>query len=653
MGNKFRILIVFILFLIGFLGVVSFANASSCPSQCQGPGRSGSCDVCNDKGTVTTADDQCMQCGEPGGMIYGECANNSQCGSGCCNGGQCGDCGGGTNQCPTGTSKQCGPVATGEGFWCTNSAASCDATAPSNWKTTSLCTDKTTCMKNCSCCPAGTVRTPGGTHSYTYTIAFGPGPEDAQKENCDYDGEFVSIVNDQFKCGQPDADGYSNCSHTNTCRAITCIVPPPTGLVASCPAPGTTANFSWEDIGADHYAVRVDDNRYSWNPCVWGATDQDSCDDVFTNSFSRSTTPSHTYAWWVHSVTSTGYWSVGVVGPDFTCTPSLVNGVCSSTHYNCAPAGGTSTNNVSNATTWTWNCVGSDGGTTASCSEFKPIDGGWSAWSTPSFECGVSGTQTRTCTNPAPQYGGLDCVGPTTQNYTNASCSWWQVKDGDVTTNGNLTSRVPAGTLYFNTVGSGGFAGVPVFGSTFNLVTAGTPARISVPKWNVNSTTFARRLFNYSYFENLVPEDVVSGQIYTDGYKWTMVAGDYTIPTTDFGSTKNIILVDGNVLIDGNINLDNDAGFVGIFASGTININPAVTDVEGIYMTDSGFTTGPGTVQLHVRGSVASHGGITLQRDLADDSVTPAELFEFAPDQILLFPEKLGFRGQRWSEVAP
>lgn len=31
----------------------------------------------------------------------------------------------------------------------------------------------------------------------------------------------------------------------------------------------------------------------------------------------------------------------------------------------------------------------------------------------------------------------------------------------------------------------------------------------------------------------------------------------------------------------------------------------------------------------------------------------PAELFEFAPDQILLYPDKLGFRRTRWSEVAP
>ena len=48
-----------------------------------------------------------------------------------------------------------------------------------------------------------------------------------------------------------------------------------------------------------------------------------------------------------------------------------------------------------------------------------PVDGGWSgygSWSKCSAVCG-GGTQsrTRTCTNPAPRYGGQDCVGEETE----------------------------------------------------------------------------------------------------------------------------------------------------------------------------------------------------------------------------------------------
>ena len=44
-----------------------------------------------------------------------------------------------------------------------------------------------------------------------------------------------------------------------------------------------------------------------------------------------------------------------------------VNGACASTHYSCTA--GTSTNNVAGATSYTWTCQGSGGGTNASCSE--------------------------------------------------------------------------------------------------------------------------------------------------------------------------------------------------------------------------------------------------------------------------------------------
>ena len=42
------------------------------------------------------------------------------------------------------------------------------------------------------------------------------------------------------------------------------------------------------------------------------------------------------------------------------------------------------------------------------------INGDWSDWSACDKECG-GGTQTRTCTNPEPQYNGLDCKGETSQ----------------------------------------------------------------------------------------------------------------------------------------------------------------------------------------------------------------------------------------------
>jgi hypothetical protein len=52
---------------------------------------------------------------------------------------------------------------------------------------------------------------------------------------------------------------------------------------------------------------------------------------------------------------------------------------------------------------------------------------------------------------------------------------------------------------------------------------------------------------------------------------------------------------------------------------------------------------------------LAGLSGISLQRDLADDSVTPAELFEYTPDQIivLLNTPALSSKNMNWKEVAP
>jgi len=194
----------------------------------------------------------------------------------------------------------------------------------------------------------------------------------------------------------------------------------------------------------------------------------------------------------------------------------------------------------------------------------------WGAWSACSASCG-GGIQTRTnaCGNVQGQVCNTQsCQGP-----------WWQVKDGDITTNGDIISRMPS-TDYLDTVGSGGFPGVPVYGGSIGIA----PGTISQKLWNANTTTTLSRIFNYDYFENLIPEDIVFNDINklangsgvtadANGYEWYKITGNLnTVGNINFGSRKVILFITGNLNIAGNINLTDGVGFFASFVSGNINV---------------------------------------------------------------------------------
>ena len=252
---------------------------------------------------------------------------------------------------------------------------------------------------------------------------------------------------------------------------------------------------------------------------------------------------------------------------------------------------------------------------------------------------------------------------------------WWQVIDSDVASNGSLTSDVPAGN-YFGLPGGGGYPGVSSYSTSTNLTNT-TASQIG---WLTQSSGSSTKIFGYDYFSKQIPSSIVPTQLasssitganfnsspQSDGYEWYKYTGptDLSIDgNIDLGGDRVILLIENaNLNINGRINLADGQGFFVVIVEGNININPGVggsaADLEGIYLADGAVLTGTtglaNDAALHVRGSIAAYGGITMQRDLGtSNGTTPAELFEYAPDQILLFPTKLGYRRINWKEVAP
>jgi len=153
------------------------------------------------------------------------------------------------------------------------------------------------------------------------------------------------------------------------------------------------------------------------------------------------------------------------------------------------------------------------------------------------------------------------------------------------------------------------------------------------------------------------------GAVSPDGYKWYFREGDLTMqgePT--LGNTKVILFVNGNLTIDGIIDLTRGTGFFMAIVSGNIIVDPDVVhpsagepELEGLFVADGNFTSGSDgdDEQLYIRGMVTAYQQVQLDKALNDNSITPAELFTYAPDLLFNYPRSLTLKRTRWKEVTP
>ena len=283
---------------------------------------------------------------------------------------------------------------------------------------------------------------------------------------------------------------------------------------------------------------------------------------------------------------------------------------------------------------------------------------------------------------------GLKSTTTTSATYTIFAPAWWQVKDSDISTNGDLRSSVPSGK-YFDLAGNGGYPGVPAYGGGTNLSTT----NVSTQGWMAASGYLLTQKYDSSFFLNTIPSDaavsavtssnwnggsiLTSGGTLSYGYYWyeydASQNGNLDLSITNpvsLGTRKVVFIVKGaNINVGSNITLTDGSGFLLMVAGkdslgnkGNITVSTSLgggtstsPNLQGIFVADNKFDTGPGSTNLYVKGSIIAYGGVTLQRSLgsATNGSTPAEVFEYSPALELLFPKVLSRYPMTWKEVAP
>jgi hypothetical protein len=283
--------------------------------------------------------------------------------------------------------------------------------------------------------------------------------------------------------------------------------------------------------------------------------------------------------------------------------------------------------------------------------------------------------------------GGILRCSDTTSNFEVTSPEpWWQVEDSDATVvSGNIVSPIPITCSLpfcnpaFGLDGQGGFPGVPMFSGDMDVSAGVLPGSVSSTGWSADARYVSLTSYNYDFFLRLVSGDSVRSTISTgsitpnylknqgavspDGYKWYFREGDLRMqgePTLE--GNKIILFVNGDLTIEGIIDLTRGTGFFMAIASGNITVDPDVNhpivgqpDLEGIFVADGNFISGSDgeDEQLQVRGMVTAYGQVQLNKNLADNTITPAELFTYAPDLIFNYPRSLTLKRTRWKEVTP
>ena len=219
--------------------------------------------------------------------------------------------------------------------------------------------------------------------------------------------------------------------------------------------------------------------------------------------------------------------------------------------------------------------------------------------------------------------------------------SWYQAVGGGLMANNVLTNRVPITCTTANcamsisgTNGTNGIVASKVISNTGNS---------DVKKGNPNDWWVAKPLVSsvksdYSYFLN---------QYFWEKGIGNTLNGDKNM--SDIGTT-GIYFVNGNL----NVTTNNSVpvgSFLMVLASGNITVDPSVTNLEGIFVSNNMNIGGSNATALSIKGIIKTSQNVKISRTFVNkrtNNTTPAVNLIYRPDFIFSMPGEIAKQLVKW-----
>jgi hypothetical protein len=237
--------------------------------------------------------------------------------------------------------------------------------------------------------------------------------------------------------------------------------------------------------------------------------------------------------------------------------------------------------------------------------------------------------------------------------------SWYQTEGSMVHAEGSIDSSIPLSATdpYYSVEGTYGGPGIVSYNSgTTDFGDGG----VSEESWLFSDDFTTSLNFNFFYetFDSPIADNLNDGVLpgpvppETLAVFYSQDAVAISGGTVSSGETV-ILMVQNSVTFTGNIDVA-VGGFGGVFATGDIQVDGGVTNLEGIYFSQGTFDScfsglcDPAD-QLVVEGNVWAD-DFVLGRNLADNQ-DPAEYFRYRPDFLFNCPQQMMITPHVWQEL--